>query len=390
MAAISVGTGGKTYSQVDNSDRNCVETASGNKYIAIINVTDDKLEMWKSTDGGATFSKVGTSPDGWWGCSIAIDGANPQIISVVYIGYSGDLANTWVRHCTFNTSTDAWGTPETIDSGFAWGISAISICFDASNIPHVAYSMLKTGQANYTVWYANRIGGSWNAPVEVEGDGTAKNCKEPSIAIDVTNSGVHRYNIPQIAYANITDQTQKAALGNQNNAASFTLVNPASLANYGTTCSLAVDENGRTNILFRRLVIRNVYIDGDGAWGTAGSWTGETPLNENHAEVSLAIVGTNRYCFYKNDSDGDIDYTLSSAYGAFPAATELDAGTFTEVKARWQYANNPVNSVDWVFSTGSAVYFDTLSLAAAYPIINGADIAKWNNAALAKWNNSGA
>jgi len=370
MSAIQFGTSGKSYVYSDRGDRHILRTVNGVVYIAIVNYTDSKLEMWKST--GGSFSKVGTDPTCYvlGSCAAVIGSGNPQLIHVLFYSNS-----TTVKYVTFNTSTDAWGTPETIDTFTAPAYYACSISLDSANVPHVVYhAKITINTVEYNkLKYANRTSGSWQVPIVVEASFNEEAAtRVPSITIDTTSGGNHRTDIPQISYIQSTNGYLQAALGNGNNATAFTVVRPATKsATAGFTC-IAIDSNGRTIIAYLYFAAgaytQIVYVDAENTWNTVGNWINKANItgDANGLQGSLFISGATCYLLTPNSTTG-IRYHVStnSDLSVWETAVTIEAGTYSNPCARNQYANDPKSSLDYLFRDASNyVYFNTFSLTA--------------------------
>lgn len=153
-------------------------TSGGNIYIF---VADGSLYIFKSTDGGASFTQLSSvhydtifNASGWQGCvgvTSAIDGSD--VIHVLctaqayYYGSGRDCA-----HATLTTSTDTWSSwsaalslsGEGAGQGEEITYPPPRIRLDANDVPHIFYRWSEdTGELRYT----NKIGGSWLAPETV-------------------------------------------------------------------------------------------------------------------------------------------------------------------------------------------------------------------------------
>jgi hypothetical protein len=222
--------------------------------------------------------------------------------------------------------------------------------------------------------YNNRIGDSWNTtPIVVE---AASLCRFPSVVIDTTNSGDHRYNVVQIAcIARLTASPwtyhPSAYLANANDATAFTKVNPASQLVALYPISLCIDENGRTNIAFHYPVAghynKAYYIEASSAWGTPGNWivSGANITGDANGTASKMVVeGTTRWLFSTNGATG-LRVHRSINYGSWTLLETVSPGVTGWPAARWQYANNPSYTPDgldisWVEGTTWDYYYDKL------------------------------
>src|SRR5262249_50705827 len=110
------------------------------------------------------------------GVEAKIAGAD-HFIQIVY----EDIGAGQTRYVKFDTLSDTWGTPEVV--GSLNGLNTTNrymgktgLALDANGAPHVV-----TGGTNEAMYYTNRTGGSWTAPVVVAG-GSAD--MHPSLAFD--------------------------------------------------------------------------------------------------------------------------------------------------------------------------------------------------------------
>ena len=347
MAAIAV-TSANT-NNINNGNRVVVRTSAGIPYVVLVDATDASIEVWKgdsSTPTSFTEQNTTNNPDAttYGSMSAAIDSTGIiHIVFMEYISKSDDL-----EYVTFNTNTDVFAGAATINTDLGGESSSVgglytSIAIDSNNIPHVAYVGVEAnaGTVGYVVRYENRIGGAWNGTgVEVEGQTANLDCVFPDIAIDSNN-------IPVIAYYNDANDDYTAAIGNVNDAASFTLFDVSSMAGSSSGVrypSIAVDSSGNQHVAYQyeagvndwdiRIRKHNV---GD-AWST---WQAEENVDTSFAStspgnsgVSLVIKETKRYIFTEDFDVDDIVY-YTDASGSWVGPTTIETGTFEKVKARW-------------------------------------------------------
>jgi len=152
-------------------------------YIFTTHAVDEEIHVFKSTVapipdaddfpkgadvlvGGTDFNAVG--------CDIAREAEGSTIIHIAYSEIGA--TNTLIRHVTYDTSTELFGTPETIvddDELEVLSFHGLVICVDSNDDPHVAYETYRTSGGgpnevrNCQIMYTNKIGGSWKTPVIV-------------------------------------------------------------------------------------------------------------------------------------------------------------------------------------------------------------------------------
>lgn len=222
------------------------------------------------------------------------------------------------------------------------------IAIDSNNIPHVVCIQYNSnmGSTYSEVAYNNRVGGAWNASnTIIEGATAQKNCYNPSICIDADNK-------PCVAYSNGTDGAVTAAIGNANDASSFTLydVDTGQTSNYDFS-SIAVDSSGNHYIEYYNetntyvYVIKHVKAD---AWTT---WQTKITNNDvgvsSYKQLSLVLDGSDIYIFYLRvySTVRNIcydKYTGTWGSGTWKGETVLyNTSSVNFISARWANLNNP-------------------------------------------------
>lgn len=128
-------------------------------------------------------------PSGVAQWAVAIDGND--VIHVLFNTRSSDAAPvTALKYATFDTATNRWDAPETIDSTISFtqdsggqGVQSVALALDSAGKPHVVY----LAGANRRVMYRNKIGSSWSGAIQVDSDITyTGNLKawHPNLAFD--------------------------------------------------------------------------------------------------------------------------------------------------------------------------------------------------------------
>lgn len=331
MAAVAV-TSANTNS-VLGAARATVRTSAGIPYVCVYDSTNGKIEMFKGNATTPTsFSEQDSAhrPSGVAAPAIAIDSTG-----LIHVGYYQSA--TTFHYNTFSTSTNLWGTGVQID-GMAADLTEFTcaIAVDSNDKPHVAFfdAPKNMGTAFQTLQYMNKVGASWSTVLQVEGASASVNCRNADIAIDTDNK-------PVISYTNVTDTDYGTAIGNANDATSFTLQDietDAETTSGQNTTSIAVDSSGNHWVAFRTET--NGYIKirkhnyGD-AWST---WQTTVTNSNNGVNPSLIINGTDVYVFYEEDTANDIVYDKYT--GSWLGETSLETGTYNSVKAKWGFCVN--------------------------------------------------
>ncbi|HET6935164.1 MAG TPA: hypothetical protein VFI72_10015, partial [Candidatus Angelobacter sp.] len=188
-----------------------------------------------------------------------------HFIQIVY----EDIQAARTKYVKFDTSTDTWGVPEVV--GSLNGLNQLQrymgrtgLALDSTGVPHVI-----TGGTSEPMYYTNRIGGTWTAPVIVANSSSAMH---PSLAFD-KNGVLH------LAFydsnASMFYRQRDPATGAWS--ATETITSSASTSQSDESPSLVIDSSGR--------VLVN-YIAGDFTFhyqlarrSAANSWTNISPSN---------------------------------------------------------------------------------------------------------------
>ena len=363
MAAVQITSagGGETY-PINSGKRNVVRTSAGVLYAVVSYgkttvTTASDVRVYKSSDG-SSWAEQDASNNPTVGGASTYASASCCIDSSGIIHISYRHAITGIRYVTFNTSTDVFSGDTQIVSSSAPQVST-AITVDSSNVPHTVYveALTSMGSTFDTVTYINKVGGTWNAKVAIEGLTASKDCRFPSITIDSNN-------VPVVVYYNHTDTDIGTALGNLNNATSFTLFDIEASSQANTFPFIAVDTSGNHHAAYvnstNDLLVRKHNV-GD-AWTT---WqTAETIDNSNNLLTpSIAINGTARYIFAEDSDDNDIVYYTDSS-GSWSGQNSLDVGTYQDSHVKWSFLNNNGGStqLDYVFSDGTNVFWNKVVL----------------------------
>jgi hypothetical protein len=155
---------------IEAANRVVIRTSSNRVYVLMTDLSFPTLSMYKGNIDGepASFSQADTAGTLTGlqniGGACAID--SNDIIHCIY--YQIDTSHGGIialRYVTFNTSTDTFGTPESVatldnDGGTAPYIN-LSIAIDANDDPHVTWrdALTDMGSTTYTIWYSNKISG---------------------------------------------------------------------------------------------------------------------------------------------------------------------------------------------------------------------------------------
>ncbi len=337
---------------IAGSGRSLVRTSTGTLYSFISKA--GTCGIWKSTDNGATWAEQdsGSHPSCTSGlmAAVAIDSTNK--LHFVY----NDSAN--IKYNTM--SSDTFGTAENVPVSDTLAVlSGLDIAIDSNNIPHIAFSILNNLGVPKTN-YSNRVGGTWDATATtISQTGAGSTYKSTSLTLDKDNK-------PEVCYLDETATTLKAAIGDANDASSFTVQNIDTSVNNSTSregCSIAIDSSGNTWVAYIDgttdyvTLVEHVY---GAAWST---WQSSVTNSIVGSEPSLAIYGTDIYVGYSTSfSDMDIDKYVDGTTWQSNSST-FGQGTFQDVHLRWSYLNNYTNGpLDFMFSDATDIYYHNLGV----------------------------
>src|ERR1700743_685729 len=311
---------------------NIVRTSTGSIYV-LIGAAGTSVQMAASFDNGRTWSiqDITEGPKSFRPTSsLAIDGND--VIHVV--GDFSPSTDTPV-HATFNTVTNTWSSLEAIPNFSGGQIIWISVAIDSNNVPHMAW-----GINGSNIQYSNRLGGFWknaiNIVTTVNGFG--------AIQIDQTNS-------PQIVSTRGTGIL--AALGNKNNATSFTTNTIASstVSNTSTNVGLAIDSSNNTWVTYGSAtngpIVLAQHIQNQ-PWST---WQPIVTDNNPGLSPMVTVIGNTVYIVYRRVGSG-------IAYDAYNSITERWLGeqivqANTSVMATATNNTNPNIKTSTYFNNGA-------------------------------------
>jgi hypothetical protein len=350
--------------------RQVIRTSGGTLYAVVVD-SSSVLQVYKSTNGtswalqDSSNSPTNVSP----GASIAIDSTD-----VIHIVYRTIGANSIIKYITFNAGTDLFVGVGVTAYTATTKVDTFDIAIDSSDKPHlVANSQSGT---DYYITYTNRISGSWKAEVTVSATNLATFA---GVSLTISDE-----NIPEVSYYHPTVGNVIAAVGNTNDATSFTNATLVGDEIGVAGTSIAVDSSGNTWVAYVAATTNYVTLikHPDGGSSETASWaTWDEPINNSNVgtEPSITINGTNVYVLYQN-SGADVAYDMYNG-STWSGETVLQTGTFQDVKAKWSYLNNTGSStrIDYLYSDATDVYWASLGLG-ANPLSIGTPINSINTA----------
>lgn len=155
-----------------------------------------------------------------------------RFIQIVY----EDIQAAQTKYVKFDTTTDTWGTPETV--GALNGRNTLDrymgktgLALDANGLPHVV-----TGGTSEVMYYSNRTAGSWSAPVLVANSSAQMHA---SLAFD------HNGTLHLAFYDGAATMLYRQRSASGVWSASEVVTNNASTSQADESPSLAIDSTGR-------------------------------------------------------------------------------------------------------------------------------------------------
>lgn len=319
------------------------------------------------------------------GIAAAIDSAG--LIHVMYYfddtvahGSAPNIRYAQFRSSAHVTTQDDWvlineeiAVMTNADGDFSF-THLLGIAIDANDDPHATWNdeITDMGSQFETIFYDNRIGGTWGGRIEVERAVAAANtAKGLDLMIADPASSINA-DRPIIVVNGLFDERIGAFHGDVLNAISFTkaaditgTINVSAVIQRGKI-SIAIDSNEKITVTFIENTSNDLMIVehlNSSVWGT---W--ETPVDvdttRDYGHPSIAIDGTNRYIFVEHVNDNDIHLWKDVGAGFVEETADTDlpnVGTFADVKVKYSTKeNNSPRELDYVFEdSGGAVQYNT-------------------------------
>jgi len=318
-------------------------------------LTSQTLHMYRADSTGVPtgFTRKDSThePGGIAQWAVAIDGSD--VIHVVFNTRSTNGGNvTELKYATFNTSTDLWGSVDSIDNGVSFGeesggqgVQSVALALDASGNPHVVY----LAGADRRTYYRNRIGGVWSSASQLD-TGVAYSGNEkawhPNLAFDpegrilaVWLRGTFNGANDGTLYSRVqaTDGTWGPLVNLSGTNAARTVIDQST--------STLMTADGRYHVAWITQpddYIRYSYSDDHGVTWNTNNPGGGTVANHN---PSLGVDGVGGIRIYAHgapspapDGHGDNLYYFSGAGGAgsWSSFTLYVSGTYdSSVNTRW-------------------------------------------------------
>ena len=314
------------------------------------------LKMFRATGPGrpAAFQALDEThePPGVGSNALAIDGSDR-----IHVLWNQRDSGGTVRYAIFNTTTDTWGTPETVEvagwTTFGQGDEGVALALDATGAPHAAWNV-QAADGSLQIHYAIRGPSGWGTITQID-DVRVHSSRHPTMAFGINGDlrvmwidGSTEYNPDGI----IRSRT-RSACGQWS--ASVSIPDSAMTA-IDNGPSLLVTPDGVYHTTFCNNVndIRYWYDAGNGWQG------GEQPAAVVTHDPSLGPDGAGGVYIYGHgppqqglSGHGDDLYYMHKGFGetSFGAWTRFELGRWdSSVSVRWsQYFHAFPDTLDIVY-----------------------------------------
>jgi len=374
-----------TNNNARGGSRNIVRTSTGILYQVSQEITDDDVEIHKSIDDGNTWVAQDTTNEpltDTYGTAIAID--STDIIHIAF--YDNGVG---LRYCTFDTSNDTFGTPETADANTNTDqtTSSIGIAIDSNDKPHVVYP--DDNSVTFEPSYVNKTSGSWGSRMVLQSSGAGSGV---GIYADIA---INDDDIPICSWVQATlGSDTQVSIGNQNNATSFTDFAVSTDSSQGPT-SIVVETNGDIHVSWVDLnddvnVRKHIKANAWSVWETALTLsnldvdgTSMTIDQAGDLYVFTTLTGTTLTGYFKSTNGG-------RSYSAVPLSHNQPSFVDQFLNARWSFLNYHFpNKLDYVLNaqTANDIAFNTV-LVDTYETwrdTKSCQNARWHNVCSCNW-----
>ncbi len=331
--------------------------------------TADKVGMFKSTNGGTTWTRQDTGnapvlPNNLMALSMWLDGDLIHIVGVDEAQTAGMAFAQIFEYYTFDVSTDLWGIDEQITTTTLSGISQennsvdIAVRSDGDVIvAHQISDRANMGNDYTQAGYSRREGGTWTTEVEFFGENNSHAVFDIH-SVMAPNDEFH------VQYSSGRAQTLDAA-----NVLS-TRVN----GNINTARLVTWDNGGTQQILgARSTVVNNTArrYQEDGSGDIALDLTSEVVSSGDNDQVFRDSVAYDpqddiAHVFWF-DADADLHHATASQGTGFGGIEELATTTGNASWAQY-YERDGARQIGYLVLNGSTLQFDEVALAAAAPV----------------------
>ena len=250
----------QTYPDPQNqwlNGKHIIRTSAGIPYV-IISTSNAAatIQVWKGNSSNPTsftrMDSINSPASRSYSLSCAIDSND-----VIHISHDCGWSHpTFLRYHTFDTSTDLFVTIDEIVYTTIYYQYGSNIAIDKNDIPHISFIEMNDSTGEICeLQYTNRIGGSWKAPVIAQAIGNGDVIYFYYVRTDIV---IDDSNLPVVGTSYWLDQASPyrkevyVALGNVNNAASFTSyeVMAEDCSEYPSDFALGIDSYGNHYVIY--------------------------------------------------------------------------------------------------------------------------------------------
>lgn len=283
----------------------------------------------------------------------------------IHIIWQRHSSNTDVRYVTFDTTTDTWGTVETVRSGTSDAFNhRASISLDSSDKPHVIF--VEDYLAIASIYYTEKTGASWSSPVRVShGSGLDVACG--SIYLD-SSDVIHVFWLRALIPVSELFYRQKIGGSWQ----SIETVESTDVASTNTAYpSIAVDASDNPGVLWWQLDtapdpdLWRFYFsesEGGGSWSKVQVATFPQPAGSLEWGSDLLFASSNWGLSHRDgQADGSADLFLRRS----PSGTAFGASTEIATDRGWDwsrlcYGRNQQNGayMELLIESGTDIYWE--------------------------------
>lgn len=346
------------------SSSQLVRTSTGILYsvlVAIGNKGSTQIQVFKSINNGISWSKqdyIHSPLTTTTLASVAIDSSD--LLHILYVAGSTE---TQIVHGVYSSATDTFGIQEnafSLINPLNGSSGSLAIAIDQNNIPHAIAATGSAGGGDTE--YANRIKGFWT---KVQLNTT----RSSQVDIIIDNN-----NIPQIAINSSFGGGLLLALGNKNNATTFTTTIPTTVI---VPMSIAVDIFNNTWLTFANSNGRITLLKHNSTdpWAT---WQIEIDDSNSGLTPSIFIDNTDIYIIYERTFGGLAYDKYDSIKNLWLGEQVLQPNTsplttnqsYHRPLIKWSTyfdngasgANNTnSNKIEYIFDNGSTVFYSYLN-----------------------------
>ncbi len=344
-----------TTSDIDTSsfdERPLARNSNGLLYVVLANATDGRIGVYKGNGIVPTaFTEMdtgGAPTDALYKC-ISVDIDSNDVLHIVYVKIASGMVNSSIRYVQFRADgvNDDFQNDVEVIADNNYHTSTSSIALDSNEIPHIVYQVQETnmGVDLTSLYYVNKIGGSWQTPVYVHGAAEEVTLGWPQLIFDSDD-------LPCIAFRatwpsdgmDPSWNSARTSQGNATDATSFTTFDLPDDARVGglfsRRVSIALDSSGNHwcfwNHIYNSDLVAKKHTKGN-SWATWGSEV----VGADGWDVDTVSDGSDIYVFYVSEGTGEGNVQYRKFTGSWGGETTLITGTFRKIIGKWAY------TVDW-------------------------------------------